>query len=114
MDEKDAQNVLGNLQSLDPELATDIFSYVFLQHGNPTRTAVINEFEKAELLRQSVRGLNQLIFLKHFSRDLKTKRYVAAGGRVVLSLLITKPLRGSEKEIVLSENEASRPITIKQ
>lgn len=105
--------IFGRMVQLNPALADDVISYIFIQYPEGAMRGFVNEFERAELLRQSVRGLNELVYLQHFDRGLVEKRVFAKAGRVLLSLLSTRPLNGNEQSLLLAELEASRPVTIK-
>jgi len=117
MDEKQRQEIYSSMQKLlemDEALALDCINYVFTQLNSESFIGKINPNEYSLLVAKSIRGLDKVIFLKHYSRDIVSKKaFQTAAGNLTI-MLYTRPLNGNDREILLREFESRRPAVIGQ
>ncbi len=107
-------NIARRLYSLSPSMAEDTIYYVFGQLDTATLRGRINYSEYSILLRESIKGLLSLIYLKRFSRDLADKESFRHAAKILTTLLFTRVLNGLDVEVLKEQIQASRPVAITQ
>lgn len=105
---------MQQLLEMDARLANDVINYVFMQLNSESYLATINQSEYAVLVKQAVKGANQIIFLKHYSRDLVSKRAFASSATNLIILLYTRTLDGRDRELTLAEINSKQQINIQR
>lgn len=103
---------MSHLLEMDGALANDCIRYIFTQLNSESFMGKINQFEYQSLAMSAVRGLDQIIYLKHYSRDIVAKRAFAAAARNLILLLFTRPLEGNDRDLMIKEFESRRPVNI--
>jgi len=109
---KNIQAAMDSLLEMDRALALDCINYIFTQLNSESFIGKINEQEYMMLVARAMRGLNDIIFLKHYSRDIVAKRaFQKAAGNLVI-LLFTRPLNGNDRAMIIEEYKSRRPQNI--
>jgi hypothetical protein len=110
---KDIQAAMNALLEMDARLAQDSINYVFTQLNSESFIGKINDQEYALLVTRAVSGLNNIIYLKHYSRDLVSKKAFAKAAGNLMILLYTRPLNGNDRDMLIEEFKSKQPNIIK-
>lgn len=113
-DEK-LKKVVEELQSLakdDKELADDCIRYIFSQLNDDTLLGSISYAEYMALARKAIFGVLQIIYLKHYSKDLVLKNAFSIACVNLIILLFSRVLEGKDRALVLAEIESRRAVLI--
>lgn len=110
---KSIKSSMESLLELDAALAQDCINYVFTQLNPESFVGKINPMEYQLLIKRAVKGLNTVIFLKHYSRDVVSKKAFQKAAGNLLILLYTRPLNGNDREMLLAEFKSKQPNIIK-
>lgn len=109
---KNISDSMNHLLKMDSALALDCINYVFTQLNNESYMGKINESEYVLLVKRANAGLNKIIYLKHYTRDIVAKKAFQTAASNLLIILYTRPLNGNDRMLLLEEMKSKQPITI--
>lgn len=111
-DKKEIASSMRQILLMNPELAQECIDYILTQLNRESFLGVINPAEYAILVRNAVSGLNRIIYLKHYSRDLVSKHAFMSACVNLIVLLYTRPLDGNDRKLLIEEFRSKTPVMV--
>jgi len=105
---EEIKQVMRTMLDIDEKTAIDCINYIFTQLNEQSFLATISLAEFNILVSSATKELMRIIFLKHYSRDLVSRKAFATATRNLILLLYTRPLLGNDREILLKEIESKK------
>lgn len=104
---------MQRLLDMNPELAKDCIEYITTQLNKDTLLGEINSWEYTSLVQNAVKGANKIIYFKHYSRDLVSKKAFSIATTNLIILLYTRILYGNDRRLLIEEFKSKQPIMVK-
>ncbi|MEO0132705.1 MAG: hypothetical protein ABIK73_07245 [candidate division WOR-3 bacterium] len=109
---EEIQKAMENLLNLSPDMAKDCIEFITTQLNNASLLGNINPFEYKMLVKNAIRGVNKIIYLKHYTRDLTSKKAFSIAATNLIILLYTRIIFGSDRELLIEEFKSKQPIMV--
>lgn len=116
MQEEEAKSeikkAMENLLNMNPAMAKDCIEYIATQLNKESLLAEINPAEYKLLVKNAIKGINKIIYYKHYSRDLIGKKAFSVAATNLIVLLYTRTLNGNDRKLLIEEFKSKQPVLI--
>ncbi len=93
-------------------LAQRVVKYIIRQINSDSLKGVISIYDFRDVYIPAVKGLFKLIYLENYSNNLVRHDIIFHSAKNYMFLLFTRVLNGRDREILIKELEAKRPIVL--
>jgi hypothetical protein len=97
---------------IDPNLANDVFSFIWRQISDFSNKAKLNEQEYQILVKEAVLSLNILVFVTNYSDNILEKEPLYVSGKNLLCLKYSEVFQGRTRELIIEEIKSRQQVVV--